>query len=82
MLEPLRGVPFGFFSFGGFGTFGFFGSLAPKTGGYSKRLFTVAIEENLAAWSWIVAGIFYAVLWFQARGKPVREAVEMTSSVA
>ena len=24
MLEPLRGVPFGFFSFGGFGTFGFF----------------------------------------------------------
>ena len=52
-----------------FGTFGFFGSLAPQTGGYSKRLFTVAIEENLAAWSWIVAGIFFLAKWYMTKGQ-------------
>lgn len=38
-----------------------------KRGGYSKRLFTPAIVENLAAWSWIVSGIYYLIRWHVAR---------------
>lgn len=34
-------------------------------GGYSKRLFTPAIVENLAAWSWIASGAYFFWLYKQ-----------------
>jgi len=47
--------------FAEFGT-GYFGSQLRSTGGYSKRPFSPALTENLAAWSWIVGGLFHGFL--------------------
>ena len=58
-----------------FGEFGksYFSDILTSTGGYSKRPFSPGITENVAAWSWIVGGLFFALRWLQTRGEKYRQ---------
>ena len=44
-------------------------TLLTSTGGYSKRMFSPALTENLAAWSWIVGGIVHGLLHKSVKDK-------------
>lgn len=50
---------------GSFGA-GYFGTLLVSTGGYSKRPFSPALSENLAAWSFCSSGLFFLVQYLMA----------------
>jgi len=39
------------------------GDMLLSTGGYSKRMFSPGLTENLSAWSWIIGGLFFACKW-------------------